>query len=169
MKINSTTNTETIIFDGLLLIDFIYDNKNEDRKSDGKYSIIPNPQIRCSFPRQIEDFSDEYEIIIFNTLFRNNKYDTDQDNIIIETQKNFCYMTDSSSDKKEFFEYILSIASQDFCREFESQFKQIKSIALEKDINVFYDLQEIEFLFIKLGSKYRPFPIIDYNNLFKDQ
>ena len=167
MKLIETADTRTLIFNGVPFLKLISNSVAKGRDFEGKYSVALEPWIECEKPRLIREASpyNEYEIVVYN-LISENYGDSNRDNQILRTRTSFIYTNEIGISEKDLFENMLTQTDQYNTSHFYSNVEKAKNKLWEIEPKTAATLEDFEFLLVKLGTKYRPFPQIDHNDFF---
>jgi hypothetical protein len=168
MKLIKTADTRTLIFNGVPFLKLVANAIKNDQKFDGKYSVPLEPWIECEKPRLFTKrlLHNEYEIVVYN-IVAENYGDTNNDNHILRTRTSFIYTNQSGNSEKELFEDLLIQTDQYTTSHFFANVHKAKNKHWEIEPRTAAMLEDFEFLLVKLGTKYRPFPTIDHKEFFK--
>lgn len=167
MKLIETADTRTVIFNGVPFLKLVTNSVDKGRDFEGKYSVALEPWIECEKPRLIKKATlhCEFEVVVYN-LISENYGDTNKDNQILRTRTCYIYTNEIGISEKDLFEQILIQTDQYNTSHFYSNLEKIKSKLWEIEPKTAATLEDFEFLLVKLGTKYRPFPQIDHRDFF---
>ena len=167
MKLIKKIDSRLKLFDGEKFLELIYKTKTKDTPTLGKYNVYFAPVIQCEKPTLINKgiFNNEFELVVHNLMSEDDN-NIDSKKVIVHSRSSFLFSSAGELSKKDLFELVLKQTDDLNTGHFFSYLDVLRNNLRELDPKVAQDVEKFEFSLLKLGTEYRPYPHINYNEFF---
>lgn len=167
MKLLTTSDTRVLLFNGVTFLKLVNKTVNSETPFEGKYTVGLEPVIESEYPtlKRKGNLSNEYELVIYNVIYQDPS-NPNKDELIFKTRSSFLYTDENAMSEKELFEHLLTLTDKYTSEHFYSHLRKVQEKLWEIDPKTASTVEKFEFLLVKLGTKYRPFPNIDHRDFF---
>jgi hypothetical protein len=167
MKLIKKIDSRLKLFDGEKFLELIFKTKKNETPTLGKYNVYFAPVIQCEKPTLINKgiTNNEFELVVHNLMSEDDN-NTDSKKVIVHSQSSFLFSFDGELSKRELFELVLKQTDELNTGHFFSYLDVLRNKLRELDPKVAQVFEKFEFSLLKLGTEYRPYPEINYNDFF---
>ena len=165
MKLIDIVDFELSLFEVDLFLKLLYKKKQNNPYRSLSPDVTFGPMILCRKPK-LYDASKGYFELIIRIQMSEEQDNPNSDKVIVETVAKFIFSYEDGISKKELFEKIIWSADELSCQQYFAFISLLKIKFKTLNENHSKNLQECEYNILKLGTKYRPLPNVDYDDFF---
>ncbi|MBX2960313.1 MAG: hypothetical protein KF732_10195 [Flavobacteriales bacterium] len=164
MKLIKTSDKRLMLFEAKLFMSYLMEITKANPHKNISPLMVLVPVIQCEKPRLIK--GNEYEVTVHNLMSADDN-NTDKEKVIVHTRCTFRFSHDEGMSKKDLFKLILDKTDENNSQNFYSYIETMKTKARSEFPELLKLIGECEYLILKLGTNYRPYPTFDYDNFFR--